>query len=94
MIHNLDEEEIELLRASGNAEGVYKGTLSLLGGGHGFGPSVRVGKADFNDSDDPAYAERYIRALQNLIAKGLARHESGVHHVLTADGWDVVKELG
>jgi diguanylate cyclase (GGDEF)-like protein len=57
------------------------------------GKWLRAGARDFCDQSDPAVAARHLDALDWLVAKGLARHDTGALFVLTGKGFEVARAL-
>lgn len=55
---------------------------------------VRAGKIDFFEPEHRSVSANKLEALESLIAKGLARHESEILYTLTGTGWKAKKELG
>lgn len=57
------------------------------------GKWVRAGTDDFVDEADPAYAMKYIEALESLIRRKLARYDEGNLFTLTSEGFKVARIL-
>lgn len=48
---------------------------------------VRAGRQDFVNSEDPAYAAKYLDALDALLEKKLVKHKQGIWYPLTFAGF-------
>jgi len=86
----LSEEEKELMIAAAPQGQFLYMTVNEIPG-----PWVRVGNRDFCDTEtnDPAYAAKYIEALEGLIKHGYIRHEVGHLFMLTVTGFKKAREL-
>src|SRR5438270_8329723 len=66
------------------------GEIGMMSAGQ-IGDWVRAGTFDFVDDNDPSLQARGIEALENLVRKGLVRHETGQLYKLTGSGFDQAK---
>jgi hypothetical protein len=58
------------------------------------GEWIRVnGVKDFQDDNDPAYAELFRDAFNSLIEKGYIRHDGGILYKLTGSGFELARKL-
>jgi len=81
----LSETESELLRAA-----AQEGQFLLISVNEIPGPWVRVGNKNFIDSEtnDPAYAAKYVEAFKCLCGRSYIRHEAGCLFMLTDSGFE------
>lgn len=86
----LSETESVLLRAA-----AQQGQFLLMSVNEIPGPWVRVGNKDFCDTEtnDPAYAAKYVEAFKRLCSRGYIRHEAGCLFMLTDSGFEKAREL-
>ncbi len=85
----LSETESELLRAT-----AQEGQFLLMSVNEIPGPWVRVGNKEFIDSEtnDPAYAAKYVEAFERLCGRGYIRHEAGCLFMLTGSGFEKARQ--
>ncbi len=80
------DEEQKLLVAA-----VQGGELYIIS--NQYGRWVQVGDVDFKDNSDPAYATKYLEALESLYVKRYVSRESDVCYRLKVSGWEKARKL-
>ena len=81
----LTSEEKELLVAAAQTGEVHRIFVDQIS-------FVRVGKY-FQDDSDPAFATKYLEALESLCKRGYIVHKSGTLYKLKGSGYKKAKEL-
>jgi hypothetical protein len=84
----LSETESELLRAS-----AHHGQFLLMSLNEIPGPWVRVGNEEFLDTNDPAYAAKYVEAFKRLCRRDYIYHVDGCLFMLTYSGFEKARKL-
>jgi hypothetical protein len=84
---SLSVEASEILLACAD-----EGEIHLLDSAQA-GPWVAIGARHFLDQNDPAVAATFRDALEELVAKGLVRHDAGILYALTGKGFRVARRL-
>ena len=84
----LSEAENELLKAS-----AHHGKFLLMSLNEIPGPWVRVENKDFLDTNDPAYAAKYVEAFKRLCRRDYIYHVDGCLFMLTRSGFEKAREL-
>ena len=84
---DLSEEEAAILTEAAKVDGsIHK--LTTMQTPQGF---ISVGNKTFASDQDVPFTIKYVEALDQLIAKGLAQHVRGALYSLTSAGWDRAK---
>ena len=84
----LSETESELLRFA-----AQHGKFLLMSLNEIPGPWIRVEDKDFLDTNDPAYAAKYVEAFMSLCNRVYIRHVDGCLFMLTDSGFEKAREL-
>lgn len=82
----LAAEAIEILR-----EAAEEGDIWRIK--HSAGEWIRAGGKDFDEPTNPGYGAAYVEALEELVARELARSENETWHRLTRSGFKIARSL-